>query len=130
MKEKVLISRKRLCELENIELNYKMMENAVNVAQERSKKLAVRNMELIRDFDRTRTELTYIRNQLETISNHKAMKRSNNYLAAYTGQITDAVMTTLSGVRFGFFETKIKEEDLKEIESKIRRTIHNIFFIQ
>ena len=47
MKEKVLISRKRLCELENIELNYKMMENAVNVAQERSKKLAVRNMELI-----------------------------------------------------------------------------------
>lgn len=33
MKEKVLISRKRLYELENIELNYKMMENAVNIAQ-------------------------------------------------------------------------------------------------
>lgn len=129
MKEKVLISRKRLVELENIELHYKTMKDAVKIAQERCKKLANRNLELISSIDRTSTELTYLRNQIETISNSKAKRRSINYLAAYTCQITDAVMTTLSRLRFGFFETKIKKEDLSEVESEIRRTIHNIFFI-
>lgn len=129
MKEKVLISRKRLIELEKIELHYKTMKDAVKIAQERWKKLANRNMELVSSIDRTSTELTYLRNHIETISNSKAKRRSINYFAAYTGQITDAVMTTLSRLRFGFFETKIKKEDLSEVESEIRRTIHNIFFI-
>lgn len=103
MKEKVLISRKRLYELENIELNYKMMENAVNIAQERSEKLAKRNNELTRDVNRLRLERKDISNRVECISDNKAEYRSKNYLAAYTGQITDAVMETLSRVRFGFF---------------------------
>lgn len=129
MKEKVLISRKRLIELENIELHYKTMKDAVKMAQDRWKKLSSLNQELISRIDRTSAELTHLRNHIETISNYKAKRRSINYLAAYTGQITDAVMTTLSRLRFGFFETKIKKEDLREIESEIRRTIHNIFFI-
>lgn len=129
MKEKILIYRKRLIELENIELHYKTMKDSVKMAQERWKKLAIRNLELISSIDRTSAELTHLRNHIETISNSKAKRRSINYLAAYTGQITDAVMTKLSSLRFCFFETKINKEDLQEIESEIRRTIHNIFFI-
>ena len=44
MKEKVLIYRKRLIELENIELHYKTMKDSVKMAQERWKKLAIRNL--------------------------------------------------------------------------------------
>ena len=59
----------------------------------------------------------------------RARNRSINYLAAYAGQITDAVMRELSSLRFSFFETKINKEDLLEIKSEIRRIIHNIFLI-
>lgn len=129
MKGKVLISRKRLIELENIELRYKTMEDAVKVTQERSQELVIRNFEYTKSIHRLSLELKDLRNQIESISNTKAKSRSINYLAAYTGQITNTVMTKLSELRFGFFETKIKKEDLREIESEIRRTIHNIFFI-
>ena len=129
MKGKVLISRKRLIELENIELRYKTMEDAVKFAQERSQELVIRNLEYTKSIHRLSLELKDLRNQIESISNTKAKSRSINYLAAYTGQIANAVMTKLSELRFGFFETKIKKEDLIEIESEIRRTIHNIFFI-
>lgn len=129
MKGKVLISRKRLIELENIELRYKTMEDAVKVTQERSQELVIRNFEYTKSIHRLSLELKDLRNQIESISNTKAKSRSINYLAAYTGQITNTVMTTLSRLRFGFFEKKIKKEDLREIESEIRRTIHNIFFI-
>lgn len=129
MKGKVLISRKRLIELENIELRYKTMEDAVKFAQERSQELVIRNLEYTKSIHRLSLELKDLRNQIESISNTKAKSRSINYLAAYTGQITNAVMTKLSELRFGFFETKIKKEDLIEIESEIRRTINNIFFI-
>lgn len=73
MKEKVLISRKRLYELENIELNYKMMENAVNIAQERSEKLAKRNIELSRGVHRLSLEQKDLSNRVECISDHKAI---------------------------------------------------------
>lgn len=129
MKGKVLISRKRLIELENIELRYKTMEDAVKFAQERSQELVIRNLEYTKSVHRLSLELKDLRNQIESISNTKAKSRSINYLAAYAGQITNTVMTKLSELRFGFFETKIKKEDLREIESEIRRTIHNIFFI-
>lgn len=129
MKGKVLISRKRLIELENIELRYKTMEDAVKVAQERSQELVIRNLEYAKSVHRLSLELKDLRNQIESISNTKAKSRSINYLAAYAGQITNTVMTELSELRFDFFETKIKKEDLREIESEIRRTIHNIFFI-
>lgn len=129
MKGKVLISRKRLIELENIELRYKTMEDSVKVNQERSQELVIRNLEYTKSIHRLSLELKDLRNQIESISNTKAKSRSINYLAAYAGQITNTVMTKLSELRFGFFETKIKKEDLREIESEIRRTIHNIFFI-
>lgn len=129
MKGKVLISRKRLIELENIELLYKTMEDSVKVNQERSQELVIRNLEYTKSIHRLSLELKDLRNQIESISNTKAKSRSINYLAAYAGQITNTVMTKLSELRFGFFETKIKKEDLQEIESEIRRTIHNIFFI-
>lgn len=129
MKGKVLISRKRLIELENIELRYKTMEDSVKVNQERSHELVIRNLEYTKSIHRLSLELKDLRNQIESISNTKAKSRSINYFAAYAGQITNTVMTKLSELRFGFFETKIKKEDLREIESEIRRTIHNIFFI-
>lgn len=129
MKEKVLISRKRLMKLENMAQHYKTMEDAVKHTREISQKLSKRNMELIRSIDSVSFELKDLRNRTESISEFKAKNRSINYLAAYTGQITDAVMTKLSSLRFCFFETKINKEDLQEIESEIRRTIHNIFFI-
>lgn len=129
MKEKVLISRKRLMKLENMAQHYKTMEDAVKHTREISQRLAKRNLELMRAIDSVSFELKDLRSRTESISDFKAKNRSINYLAAYTGQITDAVMTKLSSLRFFFFETKINKEDLREIESEIRRTIHNIFFI-
>lgn len=129
MKEKVLISRKRLMKLENMAQHYKTMEDAVKLTREMNQKLTKRNIELIRSIDNASFELKELRSRTECISDFKARNRSINYLAAYAGQITDAVMRELSSLRFCFFETKINKEDLQEIESEIRRTIHNIFFI-
>lgn len=115
--------------LENMAQHYKTMEDAVKLTREMNQKLTKRNIELIRSIDNASFELKELRSRTECISDFKARNRSINYLAAYTGQITDAVMTKLSSLRFCFFETKINKEDLQEIESEIRRTIHNIFFI-
>lgn len=129
MKEKVLISRKRLMKLENMAQHYKTMEDAVKHTREISQRLAKRNLELMRSIDSVSFELKDLRSRTESISDFKAKNRSINYLAAYTGQITDAVMRELSSLRFSFFETKINKEDLLEIKSEIRRIIHNIFLI-
>lgn len=130
MKGKALISCKRLNELEKLAQHYKIMEDSVKVAQEKNQKLVKRNMQLIRDIDRASSEIKCLRDRIDFYSNYKAECRSKNYLAAYTSQVTSAVMRKISILRFGFFETKIKKEDLQEIESEIRRTIQDIFFIQ
>lgn len=72
MEIKVLISPQKLVELENMAKHYKTMEEAVKIAQERSQKLTVRNMELVRDIDRASFELKDLRNRIESISNTKA----------------------------------------------------------
>lgn len=127
MKGKVLISRKRLNELEKLAQHYKIMKDSVKVAQERNQKLIKRNMDLTGSIDRASSEIKSLRDRIEFYSNYKAECRSKNYLAAYTSQVTCAVMRKISTLRFVFFETKIKKEDLQEIECEIRRTIQNIF---
>lgn len=85
-----------------------------------------RRVNLEREYRIISSELEYLRKHINDTVRDKAKERSRNFLAGHSYEVASAVVKKISEIRFGFWETKIKERDLDEIKSIIRTIIDSI----